>query len=211
MKKEKLIPMLAPIFVIAFGASITVTFYSFMNEWVWVILALAYWGSSFLIAYKELGKEEIRAFFQKPVGSRGWLVLCFFVGLIPLSILFLNLNLLISYPVITALWLLFAFVNPFFEQVFWRGYLLSKLPFPAGWRVVYSAAFFVLSHPLMWGIFSIANRSWMAMVSLIVMGIVWGVVYIKTKSLRWCYISHFMVNIGNLTVFVFLNLYIPPI
>jgi membrane protease YdiL (CAAX protease family) len=211
MKAKKLIPILAPIFVIALGAIITLIFYPFMDEWVWVILALVYWGSSFLIAYKSLGKKAIRLFFQKPVGSRGWFVLSIVVGLIPLSILLLNLDLLVSFPFVTALWLLFAFINPFFEQVFWRGYLLSTLPFPVGWRVTYSAALFVASHPLMWGIFSIANRSWMAMVSLILMGFVWGVVYVKTKSLRWCYISHFMVNIGNLTVFVFLNLYIPPI
>ena len=133
------------------------------------------------------------------------------VGLIPLSILLLNLYLLASFPLVTALWVLFAFINPFFEQVFWRGYLMQKLPFRAGWRVAYSTALFVLSHPFMWGIFSVANRSWMTMVSLIIMGTVWCVVYLKTSSLRWCYISHFMVNIGNLTIFVFLNLYIPPV
>ncbi|MCL1878898.1 MAG: CPBP family intramembrane metalloprotease [Defluviitaleaceae bacterium] len=210
MNKEKLMPILAPIFIIALGATITLIFYSFMDEWVWVILALVYWSSSFLIVYKSMGKDEIWLLFQKPVGSRGWLALSVLVGLIPLSILLLNLELLISFPFVATLWLLFAFINPFFEQVFWRGYLLNNLPFPVGWRVIYSAALFVVSHPLMWGIFSIANRSWMAMVSLVIMGIVWGVVYVKTKSLRWCYISHFMVNIGNLTVFVFLNLYIPP-
>jgi len=56
----------------------------------------------------------------------------------------------------------------------------------SGWRIAYSTALFVLSHPLMWGMFSIANRSWMTMVSLVIMGIVWSLVYLKTKSLRWC-------------------------
>ena len=211
MKKENLKPILAPIIVIALGAITTFTLFSFMDEWVWVILAFVYWGSSFAVVYRELGKETIKSLFQKPHGSRGWLILSIIIGLIPLSILLLNLNLLISFPLVTVLWILFAFINPFFEQVFWRGYLLSRLPFPAGWRVVYSTALFVLSHPLMWGIFSIANRSWMTMASLIIMGTVWGVVYIKTKSLRWCYLAHVMVDIGNLTVFVFLNLYIPPV
>lgn len=210
MTKEKLLPILAPIVVIVFGAIVACLFYFFINEWAWVILALAYWSSSFSITVKTLGKSEIQALFQKSVGSRRWYFLAIIVGLIPLPILLLNLNLLISFPLVTALWFMFAFINPFFEQVFWRGYLLSKLPFPVAWRVIYSAVFFVLSHPLMWGIFSIANRSWMAMLSLLIMGIAWGLVYVKTKSLRWCYISHVMVNIGNLTVFVFLNLYIPP-
>jgi len=211
MKRKPCYQLIAPICVIALGALIAYVFHLFINEWAWVALALVYWGSSFLIAYKALGKEGISSLFQKPIGSKRWLILSIVVGLIPLSILLLNLNLLVSYPLITVFWIIFAFINPFFEQVFWRGYLLQKLPFRSGWCVTYSTALFVLSHPLMWGIFSIANRSWMAMVSLVVMGAVWSIVYLKTKSLRWCYISHVMVNIGNLTVFVFLNRYIPPV
>ena len=211
MKKTNLFPIFAPLCVIALGAFAAYVSHLFINEWAWVFLALVYWSSSFLMAYKALGKESMPSLFKTPAGSKGWFALSIFVGLIPLSILLLNLHLLVSFPLVTVLWILFAFINPFFEQVFWRGYLLQKLPFQAGWRIVYSTALFVLSHPLMWGIFSIANRSWMAMASLVIMGAVWSIVYLKTKSLRWCYISHVMADIGNLTVFVFLNLYIPPV
>jgi membrane protease YdiL (CAAX protease family) len=106
---------------------------------------------------------------------------------------------------------MFAVINPFFEEVFWRGLLLKKLPLPAVGRVLYSTAFFIISHPLMWGVFSIANRSWMTWASLAVMGVVWSVVFLKTDSLRWPLISHFMVDIFNLSVFVFLNIYQPPV
>jgi len=46
---------------------------------------------------------------------------------------------------------------------------------------------------------------------LIIMGIVWGYVYYKTNSLKWCILAHFLVNILILTVWVFLNIYVPPI
>jgi len=83
MKKETLLPIIAPVCVIAFGALIAYVFHLFINEWAWVALALVYWGSSFLIAYKALGKEGIASLFQKPVGSKRWLILSIVVGLIP--------------------------------------------------------------------------------------------------------------------------------
>ena len=147
MKESKLFPIFTPIFVIALGALTAYIFHLFIDEWAWVALSLVYWGSSFLIAYKALGKKSIQFLFQKPVGSKGWLILSVVVGLIPLSILLLNLNLLVSYPLVTALWVLFAFVNPFFEQVFWRGYLLQKLPFRPIWRVGYSTALICVEPP----------------------------------------------------------------
>ncbi|WP_396021241.1 type II CAAX prenyl endopeptidase Rce1 family protein [Bacillus sp. S/N-304-OC-R1] len=70
--------------------------------------------------------------------------------------------------------------------------------------------FFVLSHPFMWGVFSIANRSYQMYISLFVMGVIWSLIRYRTKSLRWCVYSHMLVDFGNLSVFVFLNLYIPP-
>jgi membrane protease YdiL (CAAX protease family) len=45
--------------------------------------------------------------------------------------------------------------------------------------------------------------------SLAVMSTVWCIVRIKTKSLWWCIISHILVDIFNLLVFVMLNLVIP--
>lgn len=208
MTKSKF-PIFIPLAIITSGAAVVLILLPLLNEWVFIPLALFYWGAIFFVSYKGLGKDGIRALYQKPGGSKLWLVLSLVVGLIPLPILLMNLYLFTS-PLVITLWLLFAIANPHFEQIFWRGYLLSELPFPTTWRIVYSAALFVISHPLMWGLFSIANRSWMMMVSLTVMGVVWGIVYVKTKSLWWCLISHHMVNVFNLSVFVFLNIYIPP-
>ena len=208
MSKSRM-AIFSPIAVIVMGFAIAFTFYPIIDEWAFIPLAFAYWTVIFLVSYKALGKADFAQLFVKPERKPLWVVLSLVVGFIPLPIFLMNLWLFDS-PFIIALWFVFAIINPFCEQVYWRGFMLSSLPFPPKVSVLYSTLFFVLSHPLMWGVFSVGNRSWMAWFSIAVMGIVWGVVYLKTKSLWWCVISHFMVNIFNLSVFVMLNIYIPP-
>ena len=185
-------------------------FSSFIDEWAFIPLAFIYWAVTFAISYKYLGKEAIIGLFAKSERKIIWFILCLVVGLIPLPIMLMNLGLITS-PVVIVLWLMFAVINPVFEQIYWRGFLLTALPFPKKLSALYSTFFFVLSHPLMWGVFSIANRSWMTWASLFLMGTVWSATYLKTKSLRWCLASHILVDVFNMSVFVFLNLYIPPV
>ena len=209
MSKSR-VAIFTPLIVIVIGCVSAYIFQSFMQEWAFIPLALIYWGVTFALAYKYLGRAGIAGLFAQPERNIPWAVLCFVVGLIPLPIFLMNLGLLTD-PVVIILWLIFAMINPFFEEVFWRGFLLDALPFPKGLSVIYSTILFIASHPLMWGVFSIANRSWMTWASLLLMGVVWSVARWKTKSLRWCIISHFLVDIFNLSVFVFLNLYVPPV
>lgn len=46
--------------------------------------------------------------------------------------------------------------------------------------------------------------------ALLIMGIVWSATYRQTRSLRANTLSHMLVDLGNMSVWVFLNLYIPP-
>jgi membrane protease YdiL (CAAX protease family) len=68
---------------------------------------------------------------------------------------------------------------------------------------------FILSHLFIWGVFSYGNRNLFLILSLTIMSIVWCAVRLKTKSIWWCIISHFFVDLFNLLVFVMLNIYIP--
>ena len=74
---------------------------------------------------------------------------------------------------------------------------------------LYSSVLFITSHLLIWGVFSYGNRNYFLIGSLAIMSAVWCIVRIKTKSLWWCIISHFLVDVFNLMVFVMLNLVIP--
>lgn len=108
------------------------------------------------------------------------------------------------------LWIAFAVINPIAEELFWRSYLLDKLTWSPMMKILFSTVLFLLSH-MMWGVFSVTIRSYIMILPLIIMGLIWGYVYHKTKSLKWCIIAHCLVDILNLSVWVFLNIYIPPV
>lgn len=202
----------APIIVVLISSSSSFIFSTFIQEWAWIPVAIFYWGSIFAFIYFFTTKEERSKWLSRVEGHFGWKIGTVLVGLFPLTILFTNLQLLSESLAATLFWLLFALINPFFEEGFWRGLLLNKLPFQSKFaKVLYSTLFFILSHPLLWGVFSIANRSYMIFVSLLIMSLVWSYAYYRIGSLRWPIFSHFLVDVGNLSVFTFLNLYIPPV
>lgn len=204
----------SPILVLIAGHIVARTASGPMGEAAWLPLALVYWAMlGIFVLWGTNGASDVAAFsewFGPSRGPRLWTALALVVGLIPLPILLLNLHLLTNPALVTA-WLGFALVNPLFEEAYWRGLLLEATrSWPPWVSIAYSTALFAAGHPVMWGVFSVANRDWMTIVSLVVMGAVWAVAYKRTKTLRWTVLSHFLVDIGNLSVFVFLNLYVPP-
>ncbi|WP_191090873.1 CPBP family intramembrane glutamic endopeptidase [Niallia endozanthoxylica] len=174
-------------------------------------LTIVYWGSlSFFILFFK-GDKPIKLWLQRPQPSKAAVFFNVILGMFPLSILLLNYHLFDSMLLI-ILWLLFALINPWLEELYWRGVLLDAVVdrFPKWVGVLYTTSLFVLSHPLMWGVFSIASTSYHLYIYLSIMGMVWSITHFKTRTLRWVIFSHFIVDIGNITVLTFLNIYIPP-
>ena len=168
----------APVIVVLISSCSSFIFSTFIQEWAWIPVAIFYWGSIFAFIYFYTTKEERLKWLSRVDGHLGWKIGTVLVGLFPLTILFMNLGLLSESIAATIFWLLFAFINPFFEEGFWRGLLLDKLPFAAiHTKILYSTVLFIVSHPLLWGVFSIANRSYMLYVSLFIMSLVWSYAY----------------------------------
>ncbi|MFP7224462.1 CPBP family intramembrane glutamic endopeptidase [Priestia filamentosa] len=211
-KRKKVIILLSPIIVILLGFITATGFSRFIDGWAWIPLAIVYWSSlGFCIVYFKENKQ-VKDWLKKPENSILPIILSLLLGMFPLSILIINYKLFVSI-VLIVLWILFALINPWFEELYWRGVLLDAAIewFPKWMSILYTTILFVLSHPLMWGVFSIASTSYHLYIYLMVMGIVWSLTYFKTKSLRWVILSHFIVDVGNLTVLTFLNIYVPPI
>ncbi|WP_141396938.1 CPBP family intramembrane glutamic endopeptidase [Ureibacillus xyleni] len=213
-KRNRLIVYLSPLFIIAVVHMVATISYKTIPSFSWIITAISYWGLTGLMKYLFVPSNTLRDWLKKPVFIKKWLIIGLVVGIFPaVGILAFNVNLLVEYPMLTLFLFLFALINPWFEEGYWRGMILDAgdgMSIPRWLNIGYSTFFFVLSHPLMWGVFSIANRSIQMYISLLVMGIVWSMIRYKTGSLRWSVYSHMLVDVGNLSVFVFLNLYVPP-
>ena len=206
-RKRNLI-LLSPLLVIACGHLFARVCVRFLGAWTWLPLMLVYWA---LLLGCVLGAREwplLVAAYKRPSGRPWWLA-GLAVGLLPLPLLLLHGRLLRD-PLLTCLWLLVAVINPFFEESYWRGLLGEATgSWPAWAACLYSSLLFTASHPLMWGVFSVDNRNWQAWASLLVMGLVWSAAYRNRRSLRAVTASHALVDLCNLSVFAFLNLYLP--
>jgi uncharacterized protein len=202
----------SPFIVIAAGFCVAVVFTQWIGVWAWIPVALAYWGMMAWVIIANKTKAEILAWL-KPSGRCTWCIpLALIVGFLPLPILLFHYHLLDSWLLI-VLWLMFALLNPWFEEGYWRGLMLDTgQRFVSGpTAVLYSTVFFILAHPFTWGVFSLANRHYHLFMVLAIMGVAWSAIYLRTKSLRWPIFSHFLVDTFNMAVLVFLNIYLPPV
>ena len=201
--------LLSPILLISAGHVTARVFSSSIGAWAWIPLQLVYWFGMIAVLSSVNGLSNIFAAYRRNSGWRSWSS-GILIGLIPWPILLLHLNLLHS-PLLIACWLTLALINPFIEESYWRG-LFGEVTsrWPTWAALLYPTLFFAAAHPLQWGVFSIGMRNWQMIVALLIMGIVWSATYRQTRSLRSNTLSHMLVDLGNMSVWVFLNLYIPP-
>jgi uncharacterized protein len=204
---KKILGYVSPLERIIICSIAAVLLYKVMGRWVFIPVFVLYWGISFLITVKFAGISGIKNWLQKPSGKMGWLILSVLVGFIPFQIFLTNLQ-IITVPLM-LLSMPFVLLNPFFEELYWRGFALDFTFKSKVLSSIYSSILFIISHLFIWGVFSYGNRNYFLIGSLAIMSTVWCIVRIKTKSLWWCIISHFIVDVFNLMVFVMLNKVIP--
>ena len=126
-------------------------------------------------------------------------------ALIPLPMFILNVK---AVPAIFLVYIsLFAVVNPFFEESFWRG-LLNNIPFGNGFKILYSSLLFCSTHYFLWGSFwLLPEPKWIAaVISTFVMGILWMWFYQRQRNLIYPIISHALVDVFNLSIAMFYGL-----
>jgi CAAX protease family protein len=208
-KSRQWLILLSPLAVIAVGHLTTRLAGAALGVWTWAPLALVLWSLFALLIAWGGGREAVRRWAGPARGSWGWSALAIGVALIPLPLLLLNWKLFDS-PGLVLAWIMFALINAPLEEGYWRGVLLDNAPGWPGWlSVLYSSFFFALNHPLTFGVYSEANRHPATAISTFIMGLVWAIVYRKTGSLRWAVVAHVLVDLFNLSVLAFLNIYIP--
>lgn len=205
--------LLSPVGIIAVVHFLAVWAHAAVPAAAWVVVALAYWALMAVVVLLTTDPAQRRTWFRAGGRAPVWAyVAAAALGLFPmLGILLLNLDLLAMHSGLILPWLLFALINPLMEETYWRGALMdARGGWPFWLMAAYSTVFFVLSHPLMWGVFSVGNRSIAMYFSLAAMGLVWAYIRRSAGNLRIPLWSHALVDVGNMSVFVFINAYVPP-
>jgi membrane protease YdiL (CAAX protease family) len=212
---RKLIVLLSPLFIIIIGNLAARFFTDLLGKWAWTGYFPVYWSMLFLFIHFAGKRENQQSWFQISKGSRWWALLAVGIGLLSFPMLLIpNIHVMHSVPLVIA-WCGFAVINSSFEEAYWRGFLLDGTAhLPRAYGVIYSTVLFTAIHPLNLGIFSKIQTfdpgKPMVLVPfliiLLMLSLAWSLLYLKTKSLRLSILSHILTDLGNLSIFLFMNM-----
>jgi len=202
--------LLSPFLVILLGQLAARTLGPALGVWNWLPLTSGYWVVLALLIAWGGGWEAIIRWLKPSRRNWFWPLLAMGIAVIPtLPMQFPDTWRLLSQTRIWLPTLIFVILNPCTEEGYWRGLLLDALANRNKWlAVLFSSVLFTINH--MWiSVTTIGARNPMASIFQFLFALVMSMTYLKTRSLRWPLIAHFLANLFTPTVAVFLNLYIP--
>ena len=203
---DKRIVVLSPFLIIAVNFGIAYTFGELIGKWAFIPMITIGWVLWLFLILKFGGIESTKNWIKKPTGKIWWSILAILIGLIPLPLFIFHSDTLSEW-MIWLPWIMLALINPWIEEFYWRGLLLDYTKNWPNWTsVFYSGFLFAINHAA-FGINSELNSGFEIVISTFIMGIVWGFVYKKTKSLRWTILAHFLVDFLGLSAPAFLDLW----
>ncbi len=212
---HKFFVLASPVLIVLIGHFAARLFHYLFGDWAWLGSSLTYWGTMALIIWFLGDKRSLSRWFARSQGSKWWILLALAMGLISFPLLFFpNIHVMKPISLIVA-WFLFAVVNSTCEEAYWRGFLLDETShLPRAFGVIHSTIFFTAIHPLMLGVFSKINRFDPAhptalipfWIILVILSLAFSLLYLKTKSLRLPILAHFLSDLGNLSIFLFMNM-----
>jgi membrane protease YdiL (CAAX protease family) len=209
MSKQRAV-IFSPFVVVLVGALVIRLAQGSLGVWAWVPWILVYWALTGLLVMWGGGRQSIKRWTGRPQGSWMWSGLAILLVLPSLPMFITSWRVLLPVTVWIP-WLLVGLINPFFEECYWRGLLLDNTSAWPAWAAIgFSSVLFSLNHLLGIGATSIGGRHPVLLANALVLGIVFGVIYKKTHSLRWLIVAHAIADLLGLSVAVFLNLWVPP-
>tara|TARA_B100001063_G_scaffold229336_1_gene241459 strand:+ start:336 stop:974 length:639 start_codon:yes stop_codon:yes gene_type:complete len=203
---KKQIVLISPFLIIAINFGIAFLFGNIIGKWAFIPIILIEWCLFLFFILRYTEKETRKKWLQKSKGSFGWNILALFIGILPLPLFLMHYETLGIWQVWLP-WILLALINPWLEEFYWRGLLLDYTKDWSNWiAIIFTSSVFALNHAV-FGVNSELNSGFTVMISTFIMGIIWGLVYKKTNSLRWIILAHFLVDFFNLSAASFLDLY----
>src|SRR5215213_249249 len=157
---------------------------------VWLILSLM-----FLVSIRDLNKM-----FSASKNRKWNLVFIPIIFLVVYFIFIPNITLL-KWDYWLLLNIVICLVNPFLEEIYWWG-LVSKISDKPFQSFLFSSLGFAASHSLLFGVVSPGVAGWIGFAGTFFVGALFWLCYYKTKSLRGCVLSHFLIDVVGMAVFI---------
>lgn len=215
LEANTLIALLSPFFIITIGHLFARFFKGLIGQWAWIGYFPVYWVMLLFFIFILNNKKDPLLWFKKSQGSYWWTLLAIGIGLISFPALFIPNYKVMNSVSLIIVWLSFALVNSPIEEAYWRAFLLDNTKhLPRMFGVIYSTVLFTAIHPLNLGVFSNIqafnpSKPFLLLpflLILIMLSLVYCLIYIKTKSLRLPVLSHILTDLGNLSIFLFMNM-----
>lgn len=139
--------LLSPVGIIVLGRLTAKLAGRALGLWAWIPVTLVLWGLFALLIRIGSSKASLRRWAGPPRGAWGWSALALSVALIPFPLFLWNWRLLA--PIwIWLPWLVFALINPFLEEGYWRGVLSEATSGWPGWiSVLFSSSLVCVGPP----------------------------------------------------------------
>lgn len=210
--KEKLLVLMPVILLVTTYLVFVAAVMLFGLKPGYLIGFLFYWISWCLVfPIWLLGRDAVFSMFRKvaePLGKPKWLgaILLFALPLFTLIYAF-PMQLPKATLLIVFLSTLIALVNATCEEILWRGLYFKAFPDSTWWGYLYPAIWFGLWHYAPQSVLtsSYPGGAHSLVLFAVVLGLMWGWVAWKTKSIRWVTLAHIILDFSGLGALFYFN------
>lgn len=194
---QRRVALLSPVALVGMGFGLARLTTAIWDVWSWIPVLIYYWGSLIILITWSGGPEAIRRWLGPSRTDRWiwlWRVLALAVPALFFPTAFLSSLAAMDGWWVPVLWFGLGAVNAWIEEGYWRGLLLDAASGWPGWQAaLYSAACFGASHPLLFGWQrGDALNGIAGFLGTLLAGLIWGLVYRQTRSLRLPILGHFV-------------------
>jgi membrane protease YdiL (CAAX protease family) len=208
MDRAKILVTMSPAFVLLFTKSVILLSITYLpRELSWIPGFVGYYLSISLVIliskrYLSLPFEQLFSASFRPVPKTRLLLLTIVIpALLPISAFITQIG-KVPFEFVVYI-IIFSCINPIFEEAYWRGFL-TFLPGSNLFRITYSAMLFSFSHFFLWNYwFQSPIILIPTLVSTFLMGVAWMLFMQKQRNLVYPILSHFFVDVFNLSVAVY--------
>lgn len=195
--------LVSPFIIIGLGFIVATLSYHTTSQYAWLPPMIFYWAILFWCIVFLRGLASFKFWLKKSEGGFGWRLLSLLTpAFVIIPTMLYSKGFSFDNPTIVVGWVMIVILNPIVEEAYWRAILTDATHTWKGWQsVFFTSIVFGLSHPLIMGINIPLVSGITGFIGTFVNGIIWALVYYKTKSLRWGIASHMVTNFFSIGIF----------